>query len=139
MSGQPEPWYGDGLRFECTRCGACCTGSPGYVWMDAAEIARLADRLGLGLDEFGARFLRRVGNRLSLVEKPNHDCIFWDRSGGCTVYDDRPNQCRTWPFWPENVESPSDWRRTGRGCPGAGQGRLFTVEEIVDALGRSPS
>ena len=39
----PEPtWYQDGLAFECTRCGACCTGAPGYVWVNDEEIARLA-------------------------------------------------------------------------------------------------
>ena len=26
-----DPWYNDGLRFTCTRCGHCCTGEPGFV------------------------------------------------------------------------------------------------------------
>ena len=28
-----------GLRFECTQCGDCCTGAPGYVWVNKAEIS----------------------------------------------------------------------------------------------------
>ena len=32
---ESAPWYRDGLRFTCTRCGNCCTGAPGYVWVDA--------------------------------------------------------------------------------------------------------
>ena len=33
-----DPWYADGLRFECTQCGDCCSGEPGYVWVDEDEI-----------------------------------------------------------------------------------------------------
>ena len=129
-----SPWYGDGLRFGCTRCGRCCT-IPGYVWVDDEEIARLADRLGLGPDDFGRRYLRRVGSRFSLVEKNRHQCVFWSPEDGCAVYQDRPRQCRTFPFWPENVETPDDWQAVVEDCPGAGRGRLYGHEEIV-ALGK---
>ena len=37
------PWFKDGLRFECTQCGDCCTGSPGYVWVNDEEISALAE------------------------------------------------------------------------------------------------
>jgi len=102
------------------------------------EITRLAEHQGLALQEFGRAFLRRVGNRISLIEKPNNDCIFWDSAVGCTVYEARPDQCRTWPFWPEHVETPEDWTRTGRTCPGTGRGRVYSVEEIVAATSRTP-
>lgn len=129
-SGEERPWYREGLAFTCTRCGACCTGAPGYVWVNAEEIATLATHRGMPFAEFGRRFVRRVGDRLSLVERPGGDCIFWDRSAGCTVYEARPVQCRTWPFWPENIESPEAWDSVTKVCPGSGQGQLFTVEEI---------
>lgn len=124
------PWYREGLAFECTRCGACCTGAPGYVWVDAEEIARLAENRGESVEDFGRRYVRRVGHRLSLIERPGGDCIFWDKSAGCTVYEARPVQCRTWPFWPENIASPEDWDHVTSVCPGSGRGRVFTVEEI---------
>jgi Fe-S-cluster containining protein len=132
------PWYRDGLAFACTRCGACCTGAPGYVWVDEPQLARLAEHLGLAFEEFTRRFVRRVGERLSLVERPGGDCVFWDRAAGCTVYPARPEQCRTWPFWPENVATEADWRQVGRHCPGVGQGRVYGVEEIEAAVRRSP-
>ncbi len=138
MSAPEAPWYRDGLAFECTRCGACCTGAPGYVWVDPAEIARLADHLGLPFETFTRRYVRQVGERLSLLEQPNGDCIFWNRDAGCTVYPARPEQCRTWPFWSENVETPEDWQHVCRICPGAGQGRLHSLVEIEDAVRRSP-
>ena len=129
-SEKPEPWYRDGLAFECTRCGACCTGAPGYVWVDGDEIARLAEFHAQTIDEFSRRYVRRVGSHYSLIEKPGGDCVFWDKQKGCTVYPARPVQCRTWPFWPENIETPEDWARVQTGCPGAGRGRLYALEEI---------
>lgn len=130
------PWYHDGLAFECTRCGVCCTGAPGYVWVDAEEIARLAKFRGETLDQFSQKFVRRVGDRLSLIEKPGGDCVFWEKTQGCTVYSARPIQCQTWPFWPENLETPEDWDHVTSVCPGSGKGQVFTVEEIRASASR---
>lgn len=130
---RPEPWYRDGLRFSCTRCGACCTGAPGFVWVELDEIERLATDRGESVDDFSRRHVRRVGRGYSLVEKPNGDCVFWSRETGCTVYQARPNQCRTWPFWRENIETPDDWRGVRRTCPGAGKGRLHSADVIEAA------
>jgi Fe-S-cluster containining protein len=125
-----SPWYRDGLSFECTRCGACCTGAPGYVWVNADEISALAEFRGETVQAFSKRFVRRVGSRHSLVEKPGGDCVFWDKREGCTVYPARPIQCRTWPFWPENLATSEAWDDVKRVCPGSGRGRWFSVEEI---------
>ena len=70
---------------------------------------RLAEFRGETVEQFAAKFVRRVEDRYSLIEKPGGDCIFWDKQAGCTVYPARPVQCQTWPFWPENVETPEDW------------------------------
>ena len=128
--GDETPWYDEGLAFTCTQCGACCTGAPGYVWVNAEEIARLAEFRGQSVDDFGRQFVRQVGDRYSLIERPGGDCIFWDRRVGCTVYPARPIQCQAWPFWPENIASRDDWEHVTSVCPGSGRGRVFTVEEI---------
>ncbi|WP_020467281.1 YkgJ family cysteine cluster protein [Singulisphaera acidiphila] len=133
---QDSIWYGDGLSFECTRCGACCTGAPGYVWVIAEEIARLAAYRGETVDQFSKQYVRRVGQRYSLIEKPGGDCIFWDKASGCTVYSARPVQCQTWPFWPENLESPEDWEGVKSVCPGSGRGQWFSLEEIQASAAR---
>ena len=128
-----EPWYADGLKFECTQCGDCCTGAPGFVWVTRAEIEALAAQVNLPVDEFEKRYVRRVGIRHSLVEFPNGDCVFFDGdSRRCTVYEARPRQCRTWPFWHSNLKSPEDWRHTCEVCPGSGQGTLYSLEKIVE-------
>lgn len=125
-----ERWYRDGLRFECTQCGTCCTGAPGYVWVTWEESKSLARATGLSVREFRERHLRRVGQRYSLLEQENGDCVFWSQKSGCTVYRTRPSQCRTYPFWPENLCTPQAWGDAVRECPGAGKGRLYPVEEI---------
>jgi Fe-S-cluster containining protein len=137
MSRDASPWYSGGLAFECTRCGHCCTGAPGYVWVRDAEIARLAEHLGMTREAFSRRFVRQVGPRRSLIERDNGDCVFWDRQDGCTVYEARPEQCRTWPFWPENIESQRAWERAGRKCPGIDRGAYFSVEQIEEAARRT--
>ena len=130
------PWYRDGLAFECTRCGACCTGAPGHVWVEDDEIARLAAFLNLTLEQFSRRYLRRVGDRLSLIERPGGDCVFWDKGAGCVVYPARPVQCQTWPFWSENIETEAAWAEVKGVCPGSGRGRVFTVEEVQATAAR---
>jgi Fe-S-cluster containining protein len=132
--GDEQPWYVDGLAFECTRCGKCCTGNPGYVWVTEEELARIAKFLGQPLQEVRELHSRKVRGRRSLREKSNGDCVFYDRQKGCTIYSVRPPQCRTWPFWDSNVATPEDWDRTCEVCPGSGQGQVIPVEEISRRL-----
>ena len=133
-----EPWYRDGLAFSCTRCGACCTGAPGYVWVGAEEIECSRPTAYQSVQEFSNTARPgKAGHRYSLVERPGGDCIFWDKKAGCTVYPARPVQCQTWPFWPENVEQPEDWDHVRSVCPGSGKGRVYTVDEILSSISRS--
>ena len=129
-----EAWYQDGLRFRCTQCGNCCTGAPGFVWVNEEEVAAIADHRGLSRTETEAVYTRPEGRGRSLKEKANGDCVFYDRAQGCTVYPARPPQCRTWPFWESNVATPEDWQATCQSCPGSGQGDLIPVEEITRRL-----
>ena len=126
-----QPWYKKGLKFRCIGCGRCCTGDPGYVWVSKSEIEALAAAIGVDVPTFEQEFIRRVGNRHSLVEFPNGDCVFFDNQARqCTVYLDRPKQCRTWPFWESNVSTSEDWSETCRACPGSGQGPSVPMEQI---------
>jgi Fe-S-cluster containining protein len=131
-----EPWYQDGLRFECTRCGNCCTGAPGFVWVTDAEVEAIAEFRGELIEEVLGLYTRLADNRRTLREKANGDCVFYDREAGCTVYPVRPQQCRTWPFWESNVAAEADWERTKKECPGAGHGPLIPAEEITRRVKR---
>jgi Fe-S-cluster containining protein len=70
------------------------------------------------------------GDQLSLRERANYDCVFW--KDGCSVYEARPLQCRTYPFWPSLLESRRAW--DAMGCPGMGKGELHSREEIERAM-----
>ncbi len=124
-------WYQEGLRFECTQCGKCCGGEPGTVLVSPAEVQRLADSLGISLQEFSDKYTRTLpSGRLSLRERSNYDCVFFKRGQGCTVYPERPKQCRTWPFWRGNLASQAHWQDSARECPGMDQGPLHSAQEI---------
>jgi Fe-S-cluster containining protein len=127
------PWYSDGLKFHCTGCGDCCTGAPGYVWINQAETEALAAATGLSVPEFERRYVRYVGVRKTLKERTNYDCVFLDAdTRKCTVYKSRPRQCRTWPFWDSNLRTPEAWAATCEVCPGSGQGKLYQLEQIEE-------
>ncbi|MEI7658827.1 MAG: YkgJ family cysteine cluster protein [Phycisphaerae bacterium] len=127
-----------GLSFGCTQCGDCCTGAGGYVLFTPDEAAALARRLGVGVEEFIGRYTHDTAAGRSLREVRSEfglDCVFLDREkipgrAVCGVYEDRPMQCRTWPFWKSNLETPSAWARASRSCPGMNKGRRYDVQQI---------
>jgi len=128
-------WYVGGLHFECTGCGGCCSGpEEGYVWLRKIEIGFMAEKLNLSDEEMTRKFCRRISNRYSLIEKkPSNDCIFLENTPtgkGCEVYDCRPNQCRTWPFWSSNLMNPDMWNYAAISCPGVNRGKYYSFEEI---------
>ena len=130
-----QPWFKDGLRFECSQCGDCCTGAPGYVWVNKDEIEQLAQQVSMSVADFEAKYVRNVGIRKSLIEYENGDCVFFDTvARKCTVYEARPRQCRTWPFWDSNVRTEDAWQQTCEVCPGSGKGKLYQLDEIVKSV-----
>ena len=103
----------------------------------------MAERLGIALEAFIERYthdmgVEILGRRRSLnevVTEHGHDCVFLDRASTpgkalCSLHDARPSQCRTYPFWPENLKSPRAWQRTSRLCEGIGQGPLVPIDQI---------
>lgn len=126
-----KPWYRQGLQFRCTQCGDCCTGAPGYVWVNKQEVEAMAQQLQLDVATFERKYVRQVGIRKSLVERANGDCVLFDsNTRRCRVYQARPRQCRTWPFWDSNLRTPEAWEETCQVCPGSGRGKLYSLEEI---------
>jgi Fe-S-cluster containining protein len=131
-----EPFYQDGLQFSCTTCHACCRHDPGYVFLSKKDLDRMLAYLNLEAELFVKKYCRWVDQGgdpiLSLVEKSNFDCIFWDQ--GCTIYQARPDQCRSYPFWPGPLSSQEDWDWEKRFCPGIGTGERHPATEIQDFL-----
>lgn len=125
---EKKQWFAGGLRFECLACGACCGGEEGHIWVTDDDVARMARALGTGAEEFSGRHVKDVGDRKSLREKENGDCVMYEK--GCRVYEARPAQCASWPFWTGNLESEERWREVEAACPGIGKGRRHSAAEI---------
>ncbi|MCC7212919.1 MAG: YkgJ family cysteine cluster protein [Candidatus Brocadia sp.] len=132
IQGDMRPWYKKGLRFECQRCGRCCRGEPGVVWVNEKEIDKISLFLGIAKNVFAKNYLRSINGRFSLLEYGNGDCIMYDN--GCKIYHARPCQCRTFPFWKPNLENQSEWEKLKKTCPGVDKGELHTMKEIEDNL-----
>lgn len=128
-------WYSGGLHFECCGCGDCCSGpGEGYIWITQPEVKFVADFLKITENKLRQEYLNRVNLRTTIIEHAStKDCIFLKRIDGekkCLVYPVRPNQCRTWPFWTDNLSSPGAWNKATERCNGINRGRLYSFEEI---------
>ena len=141
-------WYANGLRFSCTQCGHCCTGgADGFVFVGPNECKEIADFLGIAYDRFVAEYTEpwldgKTRTTLKLVRPTSasgpaaetgasRQCVFLD-GRKCKIYPVAPPQCKSWPFWPLNVDERESWTRTRTRCPGAGTGRLFSASEVTN-------
>lgn len=144
----PDPATGSpGLRFSCTMCGNCCSGPPGLVRFTQQEAEHIAAQLGITTQHFADHYTQLTPLGPSLAEKPgpnnSHDCAFLDRTtipgkAVCSIYDARPSQCRTWPFWPRTLRSRNDWNWHALNiCPGMNTGHHYTPEHIRLTIDRN--
>lgn len=95
----------------------------------------MAAFLNLPLQTFANRYLRRIQGRFSLREHPHtYDCVFL-KENKCQLYDVRPTQCRTFPWWPSLLKSQADWEAAARYCEGIShQAPVVEAEQINTQL-----
>lgn len=123
--GAPDPGL-EGVvpfRFGCQRSGRCCTFGEGHVWLEDGEIEALASLLDMEPAAFATRHVRQVPDpksgqlRASLREEQGR-CVLLEGTRECTVYEQRPVQCRTFPYWPSVLGDASGFERARAVCPG---------------------
>ena len=129
---QHRYFFDSGIRFQCQRCGACCTGAPGVIRVSDEEAMAIADFLDQPVQEAIDALLYPWENGYSIREDDDGRCLFYDE--GCRIYPVRPRQCRTFPFWTAILRSQDRWDSVRRSCRGVGKGRLFAKHEILDIL-----
>lgn len=129
-------FFDQGIRFECTGCGECCTGESGTIFINDRESTAIAERLGMTRKAFLETHAYPIKGGHSIREKENGDCVFLNGKR-CGIYDVRPTQCRTFPFWPETLRSEARWKETCKACEGIGQGKLYSKEEIMVILNKT--
>ena len=133
-------FFRDGLYFSCIRCSDCCRLGPGHVYLSEKDVQLLAEGLQMKYTDVMDTYCRWVPStggkkQLSLREKPGFDCIFWQ--DGCKMYNYRPLQCRTFPFWDSILCSRDVWESLN--CPGAGKGAFHSREYIESCLNQRES
>ena len=126
------------LSFHCTGCGQCCSGGPDYyVYLTPRESELIRRHLRLTMGWFKRRYLRRSPKGgLVINNQGGGPCVFLTRDNRCKIYPVRPLQCRTYPFWPEVVNSKAMWRSEARRCEGIDRGQLVSVNRIRALLAK---
>ena len=122
------------IRFECQGSGNCCVsrGTYGFVYLSKKDIKKLSDGFKITEQNFVNNYCQKTDGFIHLKElkKNNGNCIFL-KDNKCTVYKSRPIQCRTWPFWPENMNTKTWNNDIAKNCPGVGKGKVKTQKEIL--------
>ena len=124
--------YKKGIRFECQGSSKCCVsrGMYGYVYLTKKDILKISISMDLKVIDFIKLYCDKTDGFTHFKEKmKNDDCQFLVNKR-CSIYKARPTQCRSWPFWGENMQ-PKTWNKViSRFCPGIGKGKIINKEEI---------
>ena len=125
--------FKDGIKFECQNSGNCCISrdSYGYVYLSVKDIKRLSKFLNLSIEDFKLQYCLTTDGFIHLIDNNNLNgkCIFL-KNKKCTVYKSRPSQCRTWPFWNENMNAKVWDNDISINCPGIGKGKKIKLDII---------
>ena len=103
----------------------------GYVYLTEDDIRRAATFVGMSAKAFEAKYVYRTRHQRRFRKPPDKQCPFLE-DRRCSIHPAKPTQCRTFPFWPEVVERPSDWNKTARYCPGIGKGELIQIGTAME-------
>ncbi|MEM7645550.1 MAG: YkgJ family cysteine cluster protein, partial [Pseudomonadota bacterium] len=123
-SSKNNPWWKDGIQFECQGSGKCCVshGEYGFVYMSKEDRIRMAKSLKMTTSAFTRQYCVKDEGVYRLIDGEEGRCQFLEGKR-CGVYEGRPTQCRTWPFWPE-VRDAKVWHNAVESfCAGGGEGR----------------
>jgi len=123
----------NGIKFECQGSGKCCVSrnSYGFVYLSNIDLKRFSKNFKISLKKFKKKYCQITDGFIHLTEKYELEgnCIFL-KNKKCSVYSSRPSQCRTWPFWNDNMNVKVWNEDVSINCPGIGKGKVITQKEI---------
>ncbi len=120
------------FRFECTQCGQCCS-RPGVVMMTPVELVKIANSLSVTIEYIQQMCLEFDGQHWLLEVPEDSHCPFL-LNNRCSVHSVKPEQCRTYPFWEEIVETDASWDAEAAFCPGIGHGKSYSLKQIRELV-----
>ncbi len=117
------------LIFECTHCGQCCS-RPGVVYLTDADMEKMSDHFDLPIREVQTRWLTEDYDGEWMIEvERGRDCPFFIEER-CAIHAVKPQQCQTYPFWPEIVGTQESWEDEREHCPGIDRGAWYSAEQV---------
>ncbi|MBX7057467.1 MAG: YkgJ family cysteine cluster protein [Leptospirales bacterium] len=107
------------FRFRCTGCGQCCRG-PGSVYFTADDLAAIYEHLDLSAAERRSLRQRLIQGKENgyYYHRTGGACHFLDSEERCRIYEVRPLQCRSFPFWPSSFADQESYTEMRAECPG---------------------
>lgn len=120
------------MRFECQKdCVICCT-RPGVIYFSEEDIVVAGKFLRLAPDQFKLKYLVRAGDTW-YIDVDDRPCPFL-KLKGCSIHTAKPQQCRAYPFWRENLLSKKHWKVVGEVCPGVDVGPRISPDKVEEFL-----
>ena len=133
MTAVKKWWEKEAPRFECQPdCFKCCA-KPGIVYFDKKSIENASKITKLSPAQFRKEFLKRNDGQWVHEVEDRNPCAFLTPEG-CSIHFGKPIQCRSYPFWSENMTSKAMWKLVGGFCPGIGSGPHIAVTTIRNFL-----
>jgi Fe-S-cluster containining protein len=96
------------IGFSCRRCGQCCSlisDNSNLVLVSAPEIRRIMNGTGLSWDEIAEPYPETLkGDNEEeytfawCLKRTEDKCRFLNEDSRCSIYEYRPQICRTYPF-----------------------------------------
>lgn len=105
-------------KFVCQRCGECCRGES-TVSLSDTEIQKIAQFLGLSIEDFFKNFIVLKGEKRKEMKIKDGYCIFFDQEKKlCKIHPVKPNKCKEWPFTPIIFKDIENFQIIQKFCKG---------------------
>ena len=133
-----KEFFKKGINFKCQGSSNCCVsrGSYGFVYLSKKDLIKIAKYLNVSINLFKKKYCEYSDGYLHLKEiNINGNCQFLEDKK-CSIYSARPMQCRTWPFWKENMNTKKWNDELLDFCPGIGKGGLISATMIQKKINR---
>lgn len=90
----------------------------------------------MSVDDWLERDARKTYDGRFVLKSREDDgiCIHLNENQQCSIYEVRPQQCKAFPWWGENLASDRSWSQVKELCPGIDAEDALVVEGNIIRL-----